>query len=496
MRKRRLKVTTAVGVALLAAGLGASQSQALTIKIFGTSDLFDSGLYQNRMQTLYNATSPFFVAGDTLSYTSVGTGKALTSAENGFADLVLVHSPPLEKNFVTGGYSYEPLGRSLLYNDYVVVGPTSDPAGVTRVAPHDGVLAFNTIGNWGATHSDATFVSRNDASGTNVQEETMWGQQQGEPSPVATQTAQNAGGVAGLFQPSVSTGSTAYPAWYVRQTATAQQTQGANLISTSTCAAAFAPDGGCYTMTDRGTLDYLHSQGLATGLTILSQNNVAGGIGGVTELINPFHAYIVTPIDPKPGSGGVYPSGLVPNVTAATRFVNFLTGGPTSGAATGSTLPTTYPPVFQKQLEGYLATDNGGQAIFHPDAFPIVNTGSANPAKGTQSLVTSGGTGTVAGTLVYGPPTQPPLSAPINNLPVKIYLSTNGGTSWSLATSTSTGAHTGAFSVSVPIPAGLATGTVITIDVATAVFDDSADGYATRFSPYDNIYDWGTFKTH
>src|SRR3978361_1677007 len=102
MRKRKLrKVSTALGVALVATGALAGEAQAVTIKIFGTSDLFDSNLYQSQMQTLYNATSPFFVAGDTLSYTSVGTGKALTSAENGFADLVLVHSPPLEKNFVT-----------------------------------------------------------------------------------------------------------------------------------------------------------------------------------------------------------------------------------------------------------------------------------------------------------------------------------------------------------------------------------------------------------
>src|ERR1700759_1457020 len=105
MRKRRLRrVSVAVGLALVGTGVTASQSQALTIKIFGTSDLFDSNLFQSKMETLYNATSPFFVAGDTLSSTSVGTGKALTSAENAFADLVLVHSPPLEKNFVTGGY--------------------------------------------------------------------------------------------------------------------------------------------------------------------------------------------------------------------------------------------------------------------------------------------------------------------------------------------------------------------------------------------------------
>jgi ABC-type tungstate transport system permease subunit len=483
MRRRKLKISTALSVALIATGVAASESQALTIKIFGTSDLFDSNLFQSKMETLYNATSPFFVAGDTLSYTSVGSGKALTSAENGFADLVLVHSPPLEKNFVTGGYSYEALGRSLLYNDYVVVGPASDPAGVKANDPNDGVGAFNAIATRGFSNGDVTFVSRNDASGTNVQEETMWGQTgRGD-----LQVAQNAGGVAGLFQPAASAGSTLYPSWYVRQTAAAQQGQAANLVSTATCAAAFAPDGHCYTMTDRGTLAYIQSQGQATGLTILAQNNKAGTTGGVTELINPFHAYIVTPIDPKPGSGGIYPSGLVPNVTAATRFVNFLTGATGASATTGK---MTYTPEFQNELSTYLAPA-GTTPIFHPDAFPQVIAPVPAPS-GSPHVVPDGSMQTVSAKLIYAP-SSPAGGTPIKSIPYIVNMSTNGGTTWTTVGSGSTNAS-GTVSVTATMPG--TSGTTVNLQISTPVYNDLADpAFATQFSPHEDNVDLGTFKT-
>ncbi|MEA2371079.1 MAG: tungstate transport system substrate-binding protein [Solirubrobacteraceae bacterium] len=485
MRKRKLrKVSTAFGVALVATGALAGEAQAVTIKIFGTSDLFDSNLYQSKMQTLYNATSPFFVAGDTLSYTSVGSGKALTSAQNGYADLVLVHSAPLEKNFVTGGYSYEPLGRSLLYNDYVVVGPPSDPAGVAANAAHDGVKAYTRIAQRGDSNGDVTFVSRDDASGTNVQEETMWGQ----TGLTKVQAAQNRGSVQNLFQPAVAAGSTAYPAWYVRQKAgSGFQTQGANLISTSTCAAAFAPDGGCYTMTDRGTLAYQQSQGQATGLTILSQNNAIGTTGGVTELINPFHAYIVTPINPKPGSGGVYPSGLVPNVTAATRFVNFLTGATGASGATGH---QTYTPEFQNELSTYLSP-----GIFHPDAFPQLIAPVPTPS-GSPHTVAAGSAQAVSAKVIYAP-TSPAGGSPITSIPYKINMSTDGGTTWTTVTTGvfagSLSSATGAVKATATMPA--THGTTVKLQLSTPVFDDSADGFATRFSPYENNVDLGSFIT-
>jgi ABC-type tungstate transport system permease subunit len=391
--------------------------------------------------------------------------------------------PGAPENFVTGGYSYEALGRSLLYNDYVVVGPPSDPAGVKTNDPNNGVGAFNAIASEGHAHSDATFVSRNDASGTNVQEETMWGQTgRGD-----LQTAQNAGGVAGLFQPAASSGSTSYPSWYVRQTATSEQGQAANLVSTATCAVAFAPDGGCYTMTDRGTLAYIQSQGQATGLTILAQNNAAGATGGVTELINPFHAYIVTPIDPKPGSGGIYPSGLVPNVTAATRFVNFLTGATGASASTGH---MTYTPEFQNELSTYLAPA-GMTPIFHPDAFPQVI--QPNPAPtGSPHSVAHGSAQPVSATLIYAPSSLAG-GSPIKSIPYTVNMSTNGGTTWTTVGSGSTNAA-GHVSVTATMPATV--GTTVSLQISTPVYNDLADpSFATQFSPHEDSVDLGTFKT-
>ena len=106
----------------------------------------------------------------------VGTGAALNNAKAGLADVVVTHAPLLEKDFVNAGYSKEPLGRAIFYNDYVIVGPTSDPAGVlSGGGEHDAVKALQLIAAYGAGHTNATFVSRNDASGTNVQEQILWG---------------------------------------------------------------------------------------------------------------------------------------------------------------------------------------------------------------------------------------------------------------------------------------------------------------------------------
>lgn len=314
----------------------------------------------------------------------------------------------------------------------------------------------------------------------------MWGQT-GLPN---VQVAQNAGGVSGLFQPSTAAGSTAYPSWYVRQTASSEQTQAANLISTSTCAHAFAPDGGCYTITDRGTMVYQQSQGNATGLTILSGNNATGTTGGVTELINPFHAYIVTPIDPKAASGGVYPSGVTPNVTAATRFVNFLTGATGASGATGH---QTYTPEFQNELSTYLAPS--GPPIFVSDAFPQVLSPIPTPS-GSPHSVLHGSAQAVSAKLIYAP-SSPAGGSPITSIPYKINMSTDNGTTWTTVTTgtepgnVSTAA--GAVKATVTMPG--TTGTTVKLQLSTPVYNDSADGFATQFSPHEDTVDLGSYIT-
>ena len=97
---------------------------------------------------------------------SVGTGKAMKLGENGDVDVVLVHSRPDEDRFVAAGFGVE--RRDVMYNDFVLVGPRSDPAKVRGMK--DVLAAFRRILDAGAT-----FVSRGDDSGTDKMEKSYWG---------------------------------------------------------------------------------------------------------------------------------------------------------------------------------------------------------------------------------------------------------------------------------------------------------------------------------
>ena len=100
-----------------------------------------------------------------INYTAVGTGAALKLGENGDVDVVLVHARPAEDKFVAAGYGVD--RRDVMYNDFVIVGPASDPAGVKGM--HDPLEAMKKI-----HASGATFVSRGDDSGTNQMELSYW----------------------------------------------------------------------------------------------------------------------------------------------------------------------------------------------------------------------------------------------------------------------------------------------------------------------------------
>ncbi len=96
---------------------------------------------------------------------SVGTGAALKLGENGDADLVLVHAPALEAAFVAAGFGVN--RRDVMYNDFIIVGPKADPAGVR--GEKDAASALARIAGKGAA-----FVSRGDSSGTHVKEQELW----------------------------------------------------------------------------------------------------------------------------------------------------------------------------------------------------------------------------------------------------------------------------------------------------------------------------------
>lgn len=95
----------------------------------------------------------------------VGTGQALKLGQAGDVDAVLVHAKSAELAFVAAGYG--PYRREIMYNDFVVIGPTSDPAQLLQAS--DAKDAFARIAS-----SKSSFVSRGDNSGTHTAEQSLW----------------------------------------------------------------------------------------------------------------------------------------------------------------------------------------------------------------------------------------------------------------------------------------------------------------------------------
>ena len=96
---------------------------------------------------------------------AVGTGKSLKLGEMGDVDVVFVHARALEDKFVANGFGVN--RRDVMYNDFVILGPQDDPAGVRRT--HSAPDAFRAIASKGSP-----FVSRGDESGTDVKEKEIW----------------------------------------------------------------------------------------------------------------------------------------------------------------------------------------------------------------------------------------------------------------------------------------------------------------------------------
>jgi tungstate transport system substrate-binding protein len=102
--------------------------------------------------------------GIAIKWTSVGTGKALKLGQNCDVDVLLVHAPPAEKAYVQKGYGVN--RREIMYNDFVIIGPSSDPAGINGMSVVDALGAVRAKG--------AIFASRGDNSGTNKKEISLW----------------------------------------------------------------------------------------------------------------------------------------------------------------------------------------------------------------------------------------------------------------------------------------------------------------------------------
>jgi tungstate transport system substrate-binding protein len=99
-----------------------------------------------------------------LKWTATGTGKALKLGENCDVDILMVHAPPAEKKFVADGFGTD--RREIMYNDFVIIGPASDPAGIKGKSIKDALQTIKV--------KPAVFVSRGDNSGTHKKEISLW----------------------------------------------------------------------------------------------------------------------------------------------------------------------------------------------------------------------------------------------------------------------------------------------------------------------------------
>ncbi len=225
------------------------------IILASTTSTQDSGLFSVLIPAFQKA-YPW----EHVNVVAVGSGEALTLGQNKDADVCLVHSPAAELTFMSNGYGVD--RRPVCYNDFVIVGPTADPAHIN--GDTSALDAFSKIAT-----SAAGFVSRGDASGTNTKELGLW----------------TSAGITAVGQP-----------WYY----SSGQGMGATLLMADNLNAYTLSDRATwvsYTSTFNGNVDKLPH------LTLLVQGD---GI-----LLNPYHVIRI------PGAN---------NMDGALLFENYITG--------------------------------------------------------------------------------------------------------------------------------------------------------------------------
>jgi tungstate transport system substrate-binding protein len=130
-----------------------------SIILQSTTSTANSGLYDHLL--------PIFTekSGITVHVVAVGTGQAIKNAQNGDGDVLLVHARSAEEAFVAEGYGVERF--DVMYNDFIVVGPPTDPAKVNGMK--DAAVALRMIAD-----AKVPFASRGDNSGTHKKEVALW----------------------------------------------------------------------------------------------------------------------------------------------------------------------------------------------------------------------------------------------------------------------------------------------------------------------------------
>ncbi|HQV94379.1 MAG TPA: substrate-binding domain-containing protein [Anaerolineales bacterium] len=196
-----------------------------------TTSTQDSGLL-DVLIPLFEAES-----GYTVQTVAVGSGQAMKMGEEGNADVLLVHAPKSEVEFMANGFGKD---RALvMHNDFIIVGPAADPAGIKGKPVVDALKAISA--------GSAEFVSRGDDSGTHKAELNLWKKAEYDPKSAA-------------------------PAWYLES----GQGMGATLT--------IASEKGAYTMTDRAT--YLANK---------DNLQLEIFVEGDNALLNVYHVITVSP---------------------------------------------------------------------------------------------------------------------------------------------------------------------------------------------------------
>jgi len=149
----------ALGAALLLIAYGRTTVEAPPLRLATTTSTYDSGLLGVLLPAFERDT------GLAVDVIAVGTGQALALGERGDADVLLVHAPALEMAFVASGHGLD--RAPVMYNDFVLVGPDGDPAGIARSESAAAALAR-------IAESRAPFASRGDRSGTHQKELSLW----------------------------------------------------------------------------------------------------------------------------------------------------------------------------------------------------------------------------------------------------------------------------------------------------------------------------------
>jgi tungstate transport system substrate-binding protein len=243
---------------LLLSACGAGEPEVL--RLATTTSTADSGLLDAILPGFEEAHNA------RVDVVAVGTGQAIELGEAGDADVILVHARAREDAFVAEGHGLSRV--DVMYNDFIIVGPATDPAGAagaTSAADALGIIAS----------SGATFASRGDDSGTHTKELSLWEAAGGVPDPASDSWYQSLG-----------------------------QGMGETLL--------FADESAAYTLADRGTYLSMKGDGNLPNLEVI--------VGGQSiaenddsALLNPYGVIAV-----NPDKGGI-------NEELAQAFVEWIT---------------------------------------------------------------------------------------------------------------------------------------------------------------------------